>query len=425
MSLPADLPAFSKPSAAEGAATQSAIAEPAPAAVPAAGAFAPAIVGRWRSFFALKGIVLRLVWLALRHIPHPLLALRTVQQLRQTRRLFSGDFDLIKVAYNGGRYYYDLNTPGWPSRAFDDYHLSELNRITPFRQGSHYLKILLLAITKKCAMQCAHCFEWDALNGKEKLSEEDLLSIVGHFQHNGVGQVQLSGGEPLLRMPAILKLLEKAQPNTEFWVLTSGHRLTAENAQALAQAGLTGISISLDHVHPQLHNQFRGFDTAYAWVEAAAAQARQAGLLVSLSLCATRAFVTEENLLAYMELAHRLGAGFVQILEPRAVGHFAGQDVALTTEQTQLLEDFYLRLNYDPAYRHLPIITYHEYHRRRVGCVGAADRYVYVDTDGQLHACPFCRQPVGSALAQEADGSLQALRQTGCPDPASPGCASC
>ncbi|MGV3503265.1 MAG: radical SAM protein [Adhaeribacter sp.] len=239
----------------------------------------------------------------------------------------------------------------------------------------------------------------------------------------GVGQLQFSGGEPLLRLPAILSILQAARPGTDFWVLTSGHLLSLENARALKQAGLTGVTISLDQVDAGLHDQFRGFTGAYAWVEQAAAAARQAGLVTALSLCATQSFVTEENLMAYARLASRLGVAFIQLLEPKALGHYAGLAVGLPAAQQKMLENFYHQLNFNPAYQHLPMAVYYDYQRRREGCGGAADRHVYVDTDGLLHACPFCKKPAGSALQQNLPALLQQLQQAGCPALATPALA--
>jgi len=302
-----------------------------------------------------------------------------------------------------------------PSQAFDDYHLAELNRIAPFRHQPFGFKYVIIAITKKCALRCEHCFEWDALNQKEKVTVADLQAMVQQFQELGLAQLQFSGGEPLLRMPALLSILQTARPGTDFWVITSGHLLTLENVCALKQAGLTGVTISLDHINPHLHNQFRGFADAYDWVEIATANASQAGLIIGLSLCATKAFVTEENLMQYAQLARRLGAAFIQLLEPKAVGHYAEQVVGLPVAQQKILEEFYQKLNYDPAYQHLPMVVYYDYQRRRAGCAGAADRHVYVDTNGQLHACPFCQKPAGSVLDNDLKHTLHNLRQAGCP----------
>ncbi|GGK79460.1 hypothetical protein GCM10011405_29120 [Rufibacter glacialis] len=352
--------------------------------------------------------------LILGQIQHPIKAFKAMRTLIKTRRRYLGDSALKKVAKVGGRYYYEYNTPGWPSSAFDDYHLAELNRILPFQNKPFVLKNVIIAITKKCALRCDHCFEWEALNGKEKLTVENLQQMVHNFQKQGVGQLQFSGGEPMLRVPALLSVLQAAQPTTDFWVLTSGHLFTLESAKALKKAGLTGVTISLDHVDPVLHNLFRKFDTAYEWVEKAAYHASQAELVVAFSLCATKSFVTEENLMEYAQLASRLGAAFIQVLEPRSVGHYAGQAVGLPVEQQKLLENFYTNLNYNPAYHHLPMVVYYDLQRRRAGCAASADRHVYVDTDGQLHACPFCRKPAGNAFEKDISPILESIRLSGC-----------
>jgi MoaA/NifB/PqqE/SkfB family radical SAM enzyme len=375
----------------------------------------PVILSRWGSFWAMRRIRWHLFRLILGQVRNPIKAIRAMRDLIQLRRRFLGDSALKKVAKVDGRYYYEYNTPGWPSSAYDEYHLAELNRIVPFRQKPYHFKNVIIAITKKCALRCEHCFEWEALNTKEKLTTPDLAAMVQQFQDQGVGQLQFSGGEPLLRLPALLSVLETARPGTDFWVITSGHLLTAEAATALKKAGLTGVTISLDHVDPERHNQFRGFTDAYDWVEKAAANAGNAGLVVGLSLCATRAFVTEENLWQYARLATQLGAAFIQILEPKPVGHYAGQAVGLPVAQQKILEDFYHKLNFNPAYSHLPLVVYYDYQRRRAGCAAAADRHVYVDTDGQLHACPFCQKPAGSALEKDITVTLSNLRQAGCP----------
>ncbi len=212
-----------------------------------------------------------------------------------------------------------------------------------------------------------------------------------------------------------MAVLEAAAPGTDFWLLTAGLGLSDARARQLRAAGLTGVQISLDHFEPALHDFFRGFEGAFRAAEAAVHAARAAGLVVALNLCATRAFTTDENLMAYAELARRWGVHFIHLLEPRAVGHYAGQEVDLQPEQEARLEDFYRRLNTHPTFRAYPIVTYHGWHQRRVGCFGAADRYLYIDPTGDLHACPFCQSAAGSACTDEGlAAGINRLRAGGC-----------
>ena len=228
-----------------------------------------------------------------------------------------------------------------------------------------------------------------------------------------MAQIQLSGGEPVRRYADVLAVLEAATPETDFWLLTSGLGLTQTRARQLRAAGLTGVQISLDHHEPALHDFFRGFEGAFQAAEAAVRAARAAGLVVGLNRCATRAFTTPTNLMAYAELARGWGAHFIQLPEPRAVGHYAGQDVDLARAQEALLEDFYHQLNTHPAYRSYPIVTYHGWHQRRVDCFGAADRYLYLDPTGAVYACPFCQGAAGSDCTDEGLAESVSRRRAG------------
>ena len=187
-----------------------------------------------------------------------------------------------------------------------------------------------------------------------------------------------------------------------------------EKAHQLRQAGLTGVNISLDHWQAEAHNRFRGLATSYQWVKQASHNARKANLAVCFSLCATREFVTEENLWQYASLAKRLGAGFIQILEPRAVGHFSGQDVELPANQIDILTAFFQEINTLPQARRYPTVFYPGYHQRQLGCYGAGNRYLFVDAEGYIHACPFCQQKQGHCTKDSLNDSINALQQRGC-----------
>ncbi len=115
----------------------------------------------------------------------------------------------------------------------------------------------------------------------------------------------------MLRVHDLLEVLPAARPGTDFWVITSGFNFTRPNAEKLKQAGLTGVSISLDHYLPEHHNAFRGSDRAFDNAVQAATHAREVGLVVNLAVCVTREFTTARNLLRYAALARQLGASFI------------------------------------------------------------------------------------------------------------------
>jgi MoaA/NifB/PqqE/SkfB family radical SAM enzyme len=349
-----------------------------------------------------------------RFLRTPAKILQAGTQITKLKALYYGPMRVQKLAFVAGRYYREFQIPGWPSAAHAAYIATTIDRLVPFRADHNTLNMVFLAITKKCPLACEHCFEWDALNQREKLSLADLHTLVASFQARGATQILFSGGEPMLRMHDMLDVLRAAKPGTDFWVFTSGFHFTRPNALLLKQAGLTGVSISLDHHEPARHNAFRGSSEAYQQAIQAAVNARDAGLVVALTVCTTQSYTTTDNLMAYARLAKKLGVTFIHLLEPRAVGHYTTQNVDLSPAQLDLLEDFYQKLNFSGDYHDWPIVHYYGYHQRRMGCSGAADRFLYVDTDGDLHACPFCQKKTGSALCGSLDETLQAVQQGGC-----------
>ena len=375
------------------------------------------IISGWRKNYFHSQIVLSLIRIAWNCYRNPRDVLGGLRYLRNLRKKFMGDFELKKIVRIKGKTYINLYNPGWNGEIFKKFMLTQLNDFKPVRQETYRFNSVIMAITKKCALQCDHCFEWESLNKKENLSTSDLIEIVQKLQKQGVSEIQFSGGEPLLKVDRILEILEAADKRlTSFWIDTSGFKFTQENAKLLKAAGLTGVFISIDHFDPALHNKFRGFKDAFFWAESAVKNALEQEFVVALNVCITREFATRKNLLAYMEMAKDLGVAFVQFLEPKAVGHFNGKDVLLLPSQVGVIEQVYTEFNFSSKYLTYPIITYHGYYQRRNGCFGGGYKSIYVDTDGDINPCPFCRKKTGNLLDEDLEKTLSSLDDSGCMD---------
>jgi MoaA/NifB/PqqE/SkfB family radical SAM enzyme len=307
--------------------------------------------------------------------------------LKLRRETWAGN--LKKIYKVDGKYYFNLYTPGWPSAAYDNVIKSELLRYGSPSQVESKLKFIFFAITRKCPLRCEHCFEWDNLNQKETFTKAELVKIVTIYQNLGVNQIQFSGGEPLVRVKDLADVISFAKNKSECYVITSGFNLTHENARLLKQAGCKGIIVSIDHYVPDLHNKFRHhpeiFDKAVDGVEASL----KAGLVTALSICATMEFIDGGHLFPYLEFAKQLGVHFVQVLEPKALGHYSGKGDLLEQRHMEQLEHFFKTANHSPLYKSYPTVMYHGYHQRRVGCYSGS-RSLYIDSAGDVHACPFC-----------------------------------
>lgn len=295
-----------------------------------------------------------------------------------------------------GRFYWQMNTPGFPSPAFDHvlrHWLAHSMGLCayPGLYAAH------VAITKQCSLNCLHCFEWESINQPETQTDEDIIKTVEQLIELGAAQIIFSGGEPVARFDFLMRLLNAFRDRAvQLWINTSGDGLTDDRIAMLKRSGLTGIIFSLDHHDRHAHDQFRGREGCYQQVISSAECAHELGLVTAFALCATNEYVSKDNLDAYMQLALDLNLTFVQILEPKPIGKYQGQEVSLKPEKQRILESIHDHASScSTASGRQPLISYPDYHNRRYGCEGGK-LHLYVDTDGRAYPCPFCKsRPTG------------------------------
>ncbi|MFN8210120.1 MAG: radical SAM protein [Bacteroidales bacterium] len=370
-------------------------------------------ISGWKARFIRFQISIHILDCALRASGNIVKALSLVRKISDTRKQFKGLKDNFKLLKADGRYFISENFPGWPSEAFTGFINNEISMLMNPGAGKK-LTTVIFAITSRCRLGCRHCYEWHNIASAEKLSYEDLSGIVKKLKGNGVRHIQISGGEPLERFEDLLRLIEETGTGCETWLLTSGYGLTPEKAVQLKQAGLTGADISLDSFDESEHNKSRNNPESFFWAKEAARNCRNAGIVVSLSLCAFRDFVSYDNLRRYAELAIEWQAGIVRILDPREAGRFKDQEVSLDEDLIRILESFYTDMTGRRESIRYTIFTYPGYHQRRSGCAGAGQRYIYIDSAGEIHACPFCQRSAGNALSTDIGEALGILSGYGC-----------
>lgn len=358
----------------------------------------------------LLRIQLRLFLDLIKKSGSPFVAYKRWKGIQAVKQQFTIENRFLKFTRFNGRIHFNCNIPGWPLNGFED---KLLEFIEPKNEWSA-LAIVQIGFTKKCPLNCEHCYEGKILNQPEKLSLEEHKSILAKLQKHHIPMIQFGGGEPLNRFDDLISVLRSATDKSDFWIYSSGYGLTFEKAKQLKEAGLIGISISLDHYQKAKHNAFRRNEKSYDYAIAGIANAQKAGLLTALTVCVTREFCSEYHLHQYLEFAYVMKVPFVQLMEPRATGNYEGQDVLLDAEHFQILEDFYISRNSSRHFRHLPIVQYTGYQQRKKGCAGAGSRYIYIDTDGYVHSCPFCRNQKSHFLYGNTQSDLSLLRTEGC-----------
>jgi cyclic pyranopterin phosphate synthase len=109
---------------------------------------------------------------------------------------------------------------------------------------------LRISVTDRCNIRCFYCMPAENVRFKpreEILSFEEIERFVRAVVPLGIDRLRLTGGEPLVRaqLPRLVRRLA-AIPGVRDLALTTNGLLLAEQAAALAQAGLHRLNVSLD-----------------------------------------------------------------------------------------------------------------------------------------------------------------------------------
>jgi len=127
------------------------------------------------------------------------------------------------------------------------------------------LKNLRLSVTDRCNLRCAYCMpeeEYVWLPREDILSFEEMSALVDRFADLGVDKVRLTGGEPLLRkgVERLVRMVA-AKPGIRDLAMTTNGVLLGEAAEALRDAGLHRITVSLDTLRPERFKTLTRRDT--------------------------------------------------------------------------------------------------------------------------------------------------------------------
>ncbi len=142
------------------------------------------------------------------------------------------------------------------------------------------ISYLRLSVTDRCDLRCAYCIP-KGFRGFEVpahwLNFAEIERLMAIFVRSGVSRIRLTGGEPLLRaqLPLLARRLA-ALPGLEELSLSTNATRLEDHAQALRDAGVSRVNISLDSLIPEQIKCLTGQD-AFAKIMAGIDAAQQVG----------------------------------------------------------------------------------------------------------------------------------------------------
>jgi GTP 3',8-cyclase len=251
------------------------------------------------------------------------------------------------------------------------------------------LETLRISITDRCNFRCVYCMpkevfgrEYAFLERRELLTLEELARVTGVFAGLGVQTVRITGGEPLVRrnvevLVELLAAIRRPDGSPLELALTTNGSLLAQKAKALASAGLSRVTVSLDSLDDEAFRAMNdvGFPVqrVLEGIDAAAA----AGLPVKVNAVVKRG-ANDGDVLSLAE--HFRGSGHVlRFIEYMDVGSTNGwrlEDVVSADEIVRRISD---RWPLEPVEAERPDAT--------------ARRWRYLDGAGEVGVVASVTQP--------------------------------
>jgi cyclic pyranopterin phosphate synthase len=258
------------------------------------------------------------------------------------------------------------------------------------------LRDLRISVTDRCNFRCTYCMpktvfgkDYRFLDRKELLSFEEITRVARAAVEVGVSKIRLTGGEPLLRV-GLENLIEMLSALPVDLTLTTNASALPKKAQALKDAGLTRITVSLDSLDDEVFKSMNDVEFPVSRVLEGIDAAKAVGLPVKVN-CVVKRGVNEHQV---VELArHFRGTGvtlrFIEFMDVGATNGWRMDDVVPAGEIVSMLDKEFGVESLDPSYR---------------GEV--AKRWGYKDGSGEIGVIasvtqPFCGDCTRSRISAE------------------------
>ena len=222
------------------------------------------------------------------------------------------------------------------------------------------LRDLRVSVTDRCNFRCRYCMPrevfgegYEFLPRRAILRFEEIQRVVRIAGEFGVRKVRITGGEPLLRrdLPQLITMLNRVK-GVELALTTNG-ALLPEQAQALADAGLKRVTVSLDSLDDKTFRAMNDADFPVADVLDGIEAAAVAGLAPIKINAMVQRGVNEDSV---VELARYFkGSGhivrFIEFMDVGMTNNWRPEDVCGGADTVKRITAEFPAEPVSPAYR--------------------------------------------------------------------------
>ena len=188
---------------------------------------------------------------------------------------------------------------------------SGIDKTTPFSKMPDAPYRMDLALTYGCNNNCAHCYNEPGRAGT-LLTLEKWRTILERLEKLGIPHIIFTGGEPTM-VPFLPELVSYAdQLGIVTGLNTNGRLLKNEDlAEDLARRSLDHVQITLESVHPEIHDAMVGAEGAWEETVAGIRNAVKHGIYVNTNTTLLTHNTSVEDVTALIDFLKETGVGTV------------------------------------------------------------------------------------------------------------------
>lgn len=209
------------------------------------------------------------------------------------------------------------------------------------------LRDLRISVTDRCNFRCVYCMpkeifgpDHQFLHRDQILTFEEITRLARIFTAHGVRKIRLTGGEPLVRkdLPDLISMLAQI-PDLDLTLTTNGS-LLPKHAQALKDAGLNRVTVSLDSLDNAIFKSMNDVDFPVEKVIEGMEAAAAVGLApIKVNMVVKRG-LNESSILPMARFFREKGY-ILRFIEYMDVGHSNGwrmDDVVSAAEIVKMID---------------------------------------------------------------------------------------
>jgi GTP 3',8-cyclase len=191
------------------------------------------------------------------------------------------------------------------------------------------MRDLRISVTDRCNFRCVYCMpkevfgrDYAFLDRRELLTFEEIERLSRGFVAHGVEKIRITGGEPLVRRDVERLIEQLAAIDGLDLTLTTNGSLLPQKAQALRDAGLRRVTVSLDSLDDEVFSAMNDVDFPVERVLDGIDAAAAAGLPVKVNMVVKRGL--NEDAILPMAREFRARGHILRFIEYMDVGHTNG-----------------------------------------------------------------------------------------------------